>query len=91
MRIRPIEFVAALALAATLCRGQGIITTVAGASKCCSSVDGSQATNFWLTGAGGITMDNLGNLYIWNGASGKIQKVNAQGIIGTFAGNGTFG
>jgi hypothetical protein len=36
-------------------------------------------------------LDRLGNLYIWDGASGKVLKVNTAGVITTVAGNGNFG
>jgi uncharacterized protein (TIGR03437 family) len=70
---------------------QGTISTVAGSGQCCASVDGSAATNAWLTGVSGIAVDKQGNIYITDTASGKIRKVNAAGIISTFAGTGTPG
>jgi uncharacterized protein (TIGR03437 family) len=75
-------------LAAGLCNGQGTITTVAGSSKCCNSADGGQAVNTWLPSTGGITLDRSGNLYIWDGQSSKVRKVDTSGVITTVAGNG---
>lgn len=91
MRIRFVDVIAALALAAAPCCGQSTISTVAGSSQCCNSADGGLATSTWLTGVSGITVDRRGNLYIWEGASFKVRKVNTAGIITTVAGNGTPG
>ena len=91
MRIRFIEFAVMLALGTALCFGQGTISTVAGSSKCCNSADGGQAVDTWLPSASGITVDRLGNLYIWDGSSSKVRKVSPSGIITTVAGNGMFG
>ena len=69
----------------------GIITTVAGNGSFSFSGDGGQATNASLYGPVGLTVDTLGNLYIADKSNSRIRKVNANGIITTVAGNGTFG
>jgi len=91
MGIRLVQWLAAFAMTALAGYGQGIITTVAGSSKCCNSADGGQAVDTWLPSASGITVDRQGNLYIWEGGSSKIRKVSPNGIITTVAGNGSFG
>src|SRR5689334_17525539 len=91
MSIRFASFVALLAFAASPGRGQGTISTYAGSSKCCASVDGGQAVDAWLTSATAIAVDRLGNLYISQGGSSKVRKVSPSGIITTVAGNGTLG
>ncbi len=66
----------------------GIISTVAGSTGGYSG-DGGQATAAKLSYPTGIAFDAAGNLYISNGDC--IRKVNAAGIISTYAGNGTGG
>lgn len=89
MRIRFVELVAAVALAAALSYGQGTISTVAGTPNCCVTADGGAATSTWLTALGGIAIDKQGNLYFWTGTP-AIRKVDTAGKITTVAG-GKFG
>jgi uncharacterized protein (TIGR03437 family) len=91
MKIRRAALTAAFTFVTALCHGQGIITTVAGTATCCNSTDGRAATATWLTALGSITLDKQGNLYIWEGASFKVRKVNTSGTVSTVAGNGNFG
>lgn len=65
----------------------GLITTVAGGG---SGGDGGAATNASLSAAC-VAVDGSGNLFIADGASARIRKVDAGGIITTVAGNGTNG
>ena len=60
-----------------------IITTVAGGSV----GDGGLATSAVLSPLG-VTIDGIGNLYIVDG-SNRIRKIDRNGIISTFAGNGS--
>ena len=70
----------------------GIITTVAGNGQYGFSGDGQPATLARLSSPRSIAVDDLGNLYIGEGPnSNRIRKVNAGGIISTFAGNGQTG
>jgi uncharacterized protein (TIGR03437 family) len=89
MRIRFIDCVVALAIAAAPLSGQGIISTVAGSPSCTGTGEGGPAVSTCLSGGLGlIAIDKQGNLYFWMGPS--IQKVNTAGIISTVAG-GKFG
>ena len=68
----------------------GIISTVAGNGIAGYTGDGGPASAAQLTPYA-VAADNAGNLYIADGNSSVIRKVNASGIISTFAGNGTYG
>ena len=68
----------------------GIITTVAGNGTYGSGGDGGLATNANLSQPSGVAIDLIGNLFIAD-ASGRIRKVDTNGIINTVAGNGTNG
>src|SRR5579862_4910281 len=91
MGTRFVEIFAALVLAGAACWGQGIITTVAGSYSGSKTADGGLAVNTLIPNVGGIALDNQGNLYLWDGASSKIKKVDTSGILTTIAGNGTAG
>jgi uncharacterized protein (TIGR03437 family) len=87
-----LRLAAALVFAAGVCAGQaGIITTVAGSGQCCNSADGGLATNTYLTGVSGVTLDSADNIYIPDSSVGKVRKVNTAGIITTVAGSGNLG
>ncbi len=66
----------------------GIITTVAGQTKKTSgfSGDGGPATAATLAGPIGMVVDHSGNLYFADNGNSRIRKVNAAGIITTYAG-----
>ncbi len=67
----------------------GIITTFAGTGGVFGgySGDGGLAINAELNGPMSIAIDNLGNIYIADEENHRIRKVDASGIITTFAGN----
>ncbi len=69
----------------------GIISTYAGNGYANFSGDGGQATAAELYGPYGLAVDGSGNLYIADNFNNRIRKINAAGIISTFAGNGTAG
>jgi hypothetical protein len=70
----------------------GIITTVAGNGTNGYSGDGGAATNAELNnGLAGVAVDSTGNLFIADVLNHVIRKVGTNGIITTFAGNGTNG
>ena len=68
----------------------GVITTIAGGGTS-GLGDGGFATAAQLNFPYGITLDNLGNLYIGDALNNRIRKVNTLGIISTIVGNGTAG
>lgn len=73
----------------------GIVTTVAGNGQGGYSGDGGKATDAQLakgsstTGFWNITFDTKGNLYISDGDNHRVRRVDSNGIISTFAGNGS--
>jgi sugar lactone lactonase YvrE len=70
----------------------GIISTVAGGGAQGQLGDGGLATAANLGYPEDVTLDAAGNLYILDGGSNRIRKVNAStGIITTVAGNGLVG
>ena len=70
---------------------KGIISTVAGNGTAGFSGDGGPATQASLKLPSGVVVDKQGNLYISDRSNNRIRKVNAKGIIQTFAGNGKDG
>ncbi len=89
MRIITIAFatLAACALGPS-CDAQGIISTVAGGGSLGDSGDGGPATSALLGNPTGVVVDKAGNIYIADSIFNVIRKVNAKGIISTFAGGG---
>ncbi len=69
----------------------GIITTVAGNGSAGFSGDGGPATAAQIDHLTDIAADMWGNFYIGDSANYRVRKVNAAGIISTFAGNGAAG
>jgi uncharacterized protein (TIGR03437 family) len=63
----------------------GIITTVAGNGSPLGIGDGGPATSAGMIPTW-VTVDNSGNLYIVDGGTKKIRKVNTSGIVSTLAG-----
>ena len=66
----------------------GIVTTVAGNGTSGYSGDGGPATSASVSPEG-LAVDSAGNLYIADGS--RVRRVSPDGIIHTFAGNGTRG
>ncbi len=66
----------------------GIITSVAGNGTVGNSGDGGLAINAKLNIPIDVAFDKVGNMYIVDGASSVIRKVNTTGIIFTIAGTG---
>jgi len=68
------------------------ILTVAGNGTAGYAGDGATARSAQLSGPTGVALDSTGNLYIADTKNNCIRLVNlANGIINTFAGNGTSG
>ena len=70
--------------------GTGIITIVAGTGVAGYSAaeDGGLATAAKINKPYGITVDNIGNLYIADSSNNRVRKVSG-GVITTIAGNGS--
>jgi hypothetical protein len=69
----------------------GIITTFAGSGTNAFGGDGGFATNSAISYPRGVYADTTGNVFITDGNSGRIRKVDSSGIIRTFAGGGAGG
>lgn len=69
----------------------GTITTAAGNGKAGFSGDGGAAAKAQLNAPAAIALDAAGNLFIADVNNYRIRKVDAKGVITTFAGNGTAG
>jgi sugar lactone lactonase YvrE len=69
----------------------GRISTVAGTGVCAFSGDGGPAMAAHLNHLAGTAVDAAGNLYIADTQNNRIRRVSPDGIITTFAGNGTEG
>lgn len=71
--------------------GPGIISTYAGDGTVGFSGDGGAATSAELDQPVGTAMDSAGNLYFSDSTNNRIRKVTPEGVISTYAGNGTAG
>lgn len=67
----------------------GIITTIVGNGTAGFSGDGGPASGAQVTSPTGLTFDGAGNMYIGDGP--RLRRVDKNGVITTFAGNGTSG
>ena len=70
---------------------KGIITTVAGNGVRGFSGDGGPATQAKFGHINGLAVDNVGNVYLVDKENNRIRRVDASGLISTFAGNGEYG
>jgi sugar lactone lactonase YvrE len=68
----------------------GIVTTVVGSNESGFSGDGGPATsaNCKLNSPYGVYVDTMSNIFVADSFNHRIRRVNAAGIITTFAGNG---
>jgi trimeric autotransporter adhesin len=69
----------------------GIITTVAGDGGSGSGGDGNPATSADMKQPSDVAFDTAGNLYIADSENHRIRKVDTNGIITKFAGDGSRG
>lgn len=69
----------------------GRVTDIAGTGTAGDSGDGNPAVAAQLNYPGGVAVDATGNVYIYDADNFRIRKVDTNGIITTFAGNGQSG
>ena len=69
----------------------GIMTTFAGTGEKRRTGDGKPATQASIMGARAVCMDSKGNTYICEREGNGVRKVDANGIVSTFAGTGERG
>jgi sugar lactone lactonase YvrE len=69
----------------------GIITTIAGTGLQGYTGDGGTALSASLSNNQGVAIDNQGILYVADTGNNVIRRVDTDGIITTYAGNGTYG
>ncbi|MXZ34831.1 MAG: hypothetical protein F4Z21_06160 [Acidobacteria bacterium] len=69
----------------------GIITTIAGTGEQGFSGDNGPDAAAQLHFPGSVAVDAIGNLYVPDGWNNRIRRVDPNGIITTFAGNGELG
>jgi sugar lactone lactonase YvrE len=70
-------------------KATGIITTIAGTGDCKSGGDGLPAIQATVNYPSAMTADSKGNLFLVEG--GRIRKIDAAGVISTYAGTGESG
>lgn len=69
----------------------GIISRIAGNGNNVFGGDGGPANAANLSAPFGVAADSFGNIYIADAGHSRIRKIDANGIITTFAGNGNYG
>ena len=69
----------------------GVVNSIAGTGAGGYSGEGGPATAALLSHPTKVATDNSGNVYIADMGNNRIRKIDASGIITTFAGNGTGG
>lgn len=69
----------------------GIITTIAGTGESGYRGDGGPATAAMFNFPQGVTIDKAGAIFIADTNNNRIRKVDRNGVISTFAGDGVFG
>ncbi len=69
----------------------GIVTTMAGTGVAGYTGDGGPARQAQLRSASGIAVDSGGNIFIADAIGARIRRVDANGIITTYAGTGAAG
>ena len=69
----------------------GVITTVAGNGQPGYNGDGIPATTARLYSPMGVACDKMGNLFVADFGNKRVRKIDLNGIISTYGGNGTNG
>ncbi len=67
----------------------GRLSTIAGTGTSGYNGDSISASSARLCSPTGVTVDNIGNVYIADKCNGLVRKVNVAGIISTIAGGGS--
>src|SRR5262252_2064189 len=70
---------------------KGTVTTIAGTGIYAYSGDGGPARSAMMSNPSGIAVDRAGNVFFSDSANQRVRKIDRNGIITTFAGNGGFG
>lgn len=71
---------------------QGIITHIAGTGELATSAEGGRAAASALTNPFGLTLDRLGNVFVFDTEAHRIRRIDARtGVITTVIGNGQRG
>jgi DNA-binding beta-propeller fold protein YncE len=69
----------------------GIITTLAGTGEAGLSGDGWQAASVDVATPTAVTTDSAGNVYVIDGGTHRVRRIDREGRIWTVAGSGTPG
>ncbi len=69
----------------------GVVNTIAGTGACKYTGDGGPASSATLNNPQGIAFDGSGNLFIADNGNNVIRRIDANGNISTYAGNGNAG
>ena len=69
----------------------GLVTTVVGTGEQGFAGDGGLARLAKLNAPRGLVFDAAGNLFITDQKNSRVRRVDAAGVISTFAGNGQYG
>src|SRR5581483_9260132 len=85
-----LRFAAWMVLASTIALGQ-TITTFAGNGQAGFGGDGGPATQALINRVDALAGDAAGNVYMADEKNNRVRKVDSNGVMTTFAGNGTPG
>lgn len=69
----------------------GIISTIAGNGLYKAVGDGGSAARAWLNTPAAVVVDAAGNIFIADTSNYRVRKITPDGLISTFAGNGSYG
>jgi len=69
----------------------GIITTIAGSGRFGSDGDGQAAVQASFRFPYGVAADNFGMIYVIDGDDHRVRRIDQNGLISAFAGNGSQG
>ena len=80
-----------IAIAYNLLRPEvpGTLSTVTGTGTAAFSGDGAPATSAAISAPNAIAVDNAGNFYLSDALNRRIRRVSVDGLIASFAGNGS--